>query len=132
MDAITKKWITRADYDLETAEVMLRAGRHLYVAFLCQQSVEKLLKAAAIEKGDAALRTHNLVRLAEAAKLYVFLSEEHQNFLANLTPFAIEARYGDYRRSLSEIIDKKRAIICFNKTRELFQWLKKNIKKSMP
>lgn len=131
-DPITKKWITRANYDLETAEVMLRTSRYLYVAFLCQQSVEKLLKAAAIEKGGAALRTHNLVRLAEVAKLYVFLSEEQQNFLADLTPFAIEARYGDYRRRLSEIIDKKRAIICFNKTKELFQWLKKNIKKSMP
>lgn len=129
MDAITKKWITRADYDLETAKAMLDAGRYLYVAFLCQQCIEKTLKAAAIEIGGEALRTHNLVRLAETAKLPALLSEENRIFLADLTPFAIEARYGDYVRSLSEIINKKKAVNCLNKTRELFQWLKKNIKK---
>ncbi|MFH1653778.1 MAG: HEPN domain-containing protein, partial [Pseudomonadota bacterium] len=41
----TQLWIERADYDLDTAEAMLKSARYLYVAFACQQAVEKYLKA---------------------------------------------------------------------------------------
>jgi HEPN domain-containing protein len=32
-------WLDAAEYDLQTAEAMLVAGRWLYVAFMCQQAV---------------------------------------------------------------------------------------------
>lgn len=38
-------WMERVDYDLETARAMLKAGRYLYVVFMCQQAVEKNVKA---------------------------------------------------------------------------------------
>lgn len=38
-------WIERAEYDLETAKAMQQTGRYLYVGFMCQQTVEKALKA---------------------------------------------------------------------------------------
>lgn len=34
-----------AEYDLETAKVMLEGRRYLYVGFMCHQVVEKALKA---------------------------------------------------------------------------------------
>ena len=52
MDIITKKWIERANYDLITAQAMLETKRYLYVAFMCQQSLEKVLKAIIIEKSE--------------------------------------------------------------------------------
>jgi HEPN domain-containing protein len=37
-------WLKLAKYDLETAEAMFSTGRWLYVAFTCQQAIEKLVK----------------------------------------------------------------------------------------
>lgn len=91
--------------------------------------MEKILKSIIIDNGKEVLRIHNLVRLAETAGVYHLMSNEHQDFLANLTPFAIEARYGDYKRKLSEIIDRRTASIYFDKAKGVFGWLRKKIKK---
>ena len=37
-------WLELAEYDIESAKVMLNGGRYMYVAFMCQQSIEKLTK----------------------------------------------------------------------------------------
>ena len=34
-----------ANYDLETAKAMLKTKRYLYVGFMCNQVIEKILKA---------------------------------------------------------------------------------------
>ena len=128
MKKITDKWIERAHYDLESAEAMFKACRYLYVAFLCQQTLEKMLKAQIINQGGEILRSHNLVRLAELSGFYISLPNKDQDFLANLSPFAIEARYGDYKNKLSEIIDRKTAQKYLLKTQEIYQWLKEKIK----
>lgn len=57
-------------YDYASAEDMLRAGRYNYVAFLCQQAVERMLKAAVM----AVRRTrypegHNLKELVDETGL---------------------------------------------------------------
>jgi len=40
-----KSWVDASRYDLETARALLGARRYLYVLFMCQQSLEKVLKA---------------------------------------------------------------------------------------
>ena len=55
------------------------------------------------------------------------LNAEQFNFLAELTPYCIEARYGDHRESLSEIINEQRAREVYAKTQEIFQWLYQKI-----
>jgi HEPN domain-containing protein len=37
-------WLDIANYDLETASAMLAGSRWLYVVFMCQQAIEKLVK----------------------------------------------------------------------------------------
>jgi HEPN domain-containing protein len=128
MEEIVKKWLERAKYDLDTAKAMLSSSRYLYVAFMCQQAVEKILKAIIIKNGGRIPRTHNLVRLAELANVCHFMEDKDRDFLSDLTPFAIESRYGDYRQRLSEIINKKMAVIYFGKTKEIYKWLRKKIK----
>ena len=44
-----------------------------------------------------------------------------------MTPYCIEARYGDYKESLSEIINKEKAREVFRKTQEIFKWLYRKI-----
>lgn len=46
-------WEDIAEYDLGTAEAMLLSGRYLYVVFMCQQAVEKLVKGLfVLHKGE--------------------------------------------------------------------------------
>jgi len=70
---------------------------------------------------------HNLTRLTEIAGIRNDLNAEQVAFLAELTPYSIEARYGDYKESLSEIINEQRAKEVYEKTEEIFQWLYRKI-----
>jgi HEPN domain-containing protein len=123
MDKYVSHWLERSRYDLDTAKAMLDAGRYLYVAYMCQQAIEKLLKAIIAQLGKENLPIHSLNRLAERAELRAGLTDEQVDLLAELTAYNIEARYGDYKESLSEVIDAEKAKILYDRTRELFRWL---------
>jgi HEPN domain-containing protein len=127
MDKIVEHWVERATYDLDTAKAMLDTGRFLYVTYMCQQAIEKLIKAIIAQQGKENFPIHNLSRLAEIACLQDSLSSEQLSFLADLTPYHIEARYGDYKESLAEIVDEEQAMKVFKITRELYQWLYRKI-----
>lgn len=128
MDKIVEHWVERSRYDLDTAKIMLDTGRYLYVAYMCQQAVEKILKAFIARLGKENFPIHNLNRLAEIATISNELTPEQFNFLAELTPYHIEARYGDYKESLSEIINEKKAEQVYKKTREIHKWIYQKIK----
>jgi HEPN domain-containing protein len=102
MVKIIGHWIERSQYDIDTAKVMLDSGCYLYVSYMCRQSVEKLLKAIIAQQGKENFPIRNLNRLAEISAISDDLSSEQFNFLAELTPYHIEARYGDYKEKLSE------------------------------
>jgi HEPN domain-containing protein len=123
MDKYVSHWLERSRYDLDTAKAMLDAGRYLYVAYMGQQAIEKLLKAIIAQLGKENLPIHSLNRLAERAELRAGLTDEQVDLLAELTAYNIEARYGDYKESLSEVIDAEKAKILYDRTRELFRWL---------
>lgn len=38
-----KYWVMLSDYDLDTAEVLVDGKRWVYVAFMCQQAIERQL-----------------------------------------------------------------------------------------
>ena len=76
MDRIVAHWVERSEYDLDTAKAMLDAGRYLYVGYMCQQTVEKLLKAMIAQQNKENLPIHNLNRLAEVAGITNLLSSE--------------------------------------------------------
>ena len=128
MDKYVSHWLERSKYDLETAKAMLDARRYLHVAYMCQQAVEKLLKAIIAQHGKENLPIHNLNRLAELAELSGELEEGQIDLLAELTAYNIVARYGDYKESLSEIVDIQKAKFLYDRTLELFQWLCKRIR----
>jgi len=128
MDRIVAHWIERSEYDLDTAKVMLDTSRYLYVAYMCQQAIEKILKALIAQLGKENFPIHNLNRLAEISLISNELNSDQFNFLAELTPYHIEARYGDYKESLSEIINKEKAEQVYKKTREIYEWIYQKIK----
>lgn len=127
MDKIVAHWIERANYDMETAKIMLDSARYLYVTYMCQQAIEKILKAIIAAQDKENLPIHNLNRLAEIAELKNQLNRDQFDFLAELTPYCIEARYGDYKESLSEIVNREKAREVYNKTIEIFKWLSQKV-----
>lgn len=56
-----------AEYDLETARVMLKGGRYMYVGFMCHQVIEKLLNVKV--NGERPPYTHNLELLVNRSSL---------------------------------------------------------------
>lgn len=50
MNRVFKNWEGTSNYDLRTAEAMYKAGRYLYVVFMCCLAIEKMLKAILAQK----------------------------------------------------------------------------------
>ena len=128
VDPITQQWLERAEYDLETARSLLQSQRYLYVAFMCQQTLEKYLKAFMTSLNKTPPFLHNLPRLAEEAVLLSDLTEERQRLLADLNPYYIKARYGEYKSALSKVCTANKASDFLKKTEEPAKWLRAKIR----
>jgi HEPN domain-containing protein len=86
-------WMDRVDYDLETARAMLKAGRYLYVVFMCQQAVEKTVKAILAFQNKEIKPIHHISRLAELAGILHEFDQETLTFIENLSGYYLNARY---------------------------------------
>jgi HEPN domain-containing protein len=76
-------WLDIAQYDLSTAEAMYESGRWLYVVFMCQQAMEKLVKGLyVLYIDDNTPRIHDIVAIFSrfADKLKEPAKEEYLNF----------------------------------------------------
>ena len=126
MEKIIKEWVKIAKYDLQTAKAMQEKGRYLYVLFMCQQSIEKILKAIYIQKKkELAPRTHNLTYLCDVLNLAI--EETDKEFLAQLNQFYLISRYPGQQKEFEKAINKHKAQIYYKKTKEIFQWLEHTI-----
>lgn len=124
----TKKWLERVDYDLQTADAMLNTGRYIYKIFMCQQAVEKVMKAFIVNTGNEVLPIHNLRRLAENSGLINDLNEDKLIKLDFLSQYYINARYKEDINELSKGITKEFSydIIVFAK--EMTEWVIQKMK----
>jgi HEPN domain-containing protein len=126
-DEKVEYWLALADYDISAARGVLSTGHYLYVGFMCQQAIEKGLKAVIARccaEGEQPPRSHNLLLLAERSKLLDTLSPGQLELAKKLTPLNIEARYPDYKRSLAEDLDEDNATALLSQTEELLCWIK--------
>lgn len=94
MEGHVRYWIALAERDIASAEVLLESGDTANALMLCQQSLEKALKAH-IQRGSAQPppRVHSLLRLLNMAELAGELSAHMAQTLAEVDPYIIEARY---------------------------------------
>ncbi|MCI8961940.1 MAG: HEPN domain-containing protein [Clostridia bacterium] len=131
-----KYWIQYANYDLETAEAMLKSKRYVYVAFTCQQAIEKAVKALhVLYTGNEAPKSHNILYVFEL----IFNNEEYCNNISDehfeedkekykplfttLHSYYIAERYTDYKRQVSESLGEENSKDLLDKTKEAFKWL---------
>lgn len=116
-------WIENAVSDLETAELLIKNDKFLHGLFFCHLVIEKILKANVVNIiKDIPPKSHNLIFLLEKTDLK--LSEDDSNFLGLLMKFQLEGRYPDYK---PDIPIQEKVLLYLNKTKQLFQWLKKKL-----
>jgi HEPN domain-containing protein len=128
MDAQGKygHWLKHAQYDLDTADAMYSTGRWFYVAFMCQQAVEKLVKGLyAIYVNDEAPRVHNISSVLDrfADKLPETVTDERYRFFDNLTSYYMNSRYPEYKEETNTGLDEAKARDIIMQTKEAFAWL---------
>jgi len=119
-------WLDIAEYDLETAKAMLSGGRWLYVVFMCQQAIEKLVKGLYIlYVDDDVPRLHNIKSIFKRFedKLPPNTYEEKYDFFDTLTAYYLNNRYPEYINKLSLTVGKDVAVKILAKTEEEFKWL---------
>lgn len=119
-------WLESAQYDLESAEAMFSGGRWLYVVFMCQQAVEKLVKGLyLLYINDNIPKLHAIRQLLRKFedKLPEPVSEERYELFDNLSAFYIEARYTDYKKKMGAALNKQEAENYLKRTKEAFTWL---------
>ncbi len=86
----------------QCAEDLYKTKHWLYVAFMCHQVVEKVLKAYwCVCRDDDPPFIHDHKRIAEGCGLYTKMSDEQKDFLTQIKQMNIEARYQEYKDELA-------------------------------
>jgi HEPN domain-containing protein len=119
-------WLGHALYDLDSADAMYQSGRWLYVAFMCQQAVEKLCKGLyVLHVSDDVPRVHNISSVVDrfAEKLPEPITDERYRLFDNLTSFYMNSRYPEYKDTMSMNLNKEIAKTLNTRTKEAFAWL---------
>ncbi len=122
-----KNWWEQAEIDLKNAEMNLKNDAYYLCVFLCQQAIEKGLKAFfMLKKKESPGMTHSLIYLAtETAVPKIFF-----DFLARLTPEFVSTRYPDMSDDIpARLYTKGLAAEILTKAKELMLWLKDQMMK---
>ncbi len=128
MEKQIKYWIDLSDYDLETAEAMLSARRYLYVGFMCHQTIEKAFKAYFSKlKSETAPYSHSLSYLAKKGEFYDLFTEQQKEFIDQVEPLNIEARYPSHKEKLLKSLSKSKCREIISQTKELQKWIKERL-----
>ncbi len=124
MNSKVQYWLDISLYDLETAYSMFETKRFLYVAFMCHQSIEKILKAYwQMRKNELPPKTHNLSFLLIESGLADRSPEGYIDFIEGIEPLNIEIRYPSYREELLKTLTEDYCKNILNKSKEVHSWI---------
>lgn len=119
MEDETRRWLDKAEEDLENAQVLLDAERWGGASFYAQQTAEKALKALLIETEGKFPKTHDLVKLARACDA----PEEIEAACADLSPAYMSQRYPDVENP----VDEEDATRFLEEAQEVLDWVRDQI-----
>lgn len=118
-------WADQAEEDLQTARIMYHSERWKYAIFMCQQTLEKSLKAIYMKKKmEFPPRIHNLFRLAEQIGKELF-PVNYLEFFSEISLYYIQSRYPEDIEKMAEINSSEKAGEVLHKTEEVMKWLTK-------
>ena len=117
------EWLEQSEYDIDTADAMLRTGRYFYAVFMCHLSIEKALKGVyQFKQNDLQPKTHNLIRLLH--KSNIAPNESVFRFIVKLNEASVATRYPEDIKVISVQYDRSKALEIITQTKETLQWIK--------
>lgn len=130
-------WTMLSDYDLETVEVLITGKRWIYVAYLCQQAMERQLKGMYVYYMNAeAPKTHNVSFLYSKTVNSREFSEqadcgrfderryECEDFLVDLMYYYMSDYPFSYKNIMSRFVDEKTALQLYADAKDYIRWLR--------
>ncbi|MBQ1946409.1 MAG: HEPN domain-containing protein [Clostridia bacterium] len=130
-------WLMLSDYDLDTIDCLIQGERWVYVAYLCQQAVERQLKGMYVYYTNAeAPKTHNLnflfKKVTESEKFRQSVDAEHfaqhrgeaEDFLIDLMFYYMSDYPFSYKNISSRFVGKDLALQLYAKARATVEWLR--------
>ena len=122
---IEQNWFSFAEYDLATAKAMLQTKRYLYVAFMCQQAIEKILKACYVKYlVSTPPYTHKLLRLIKELTFKDEMGDEMMGAIEELNSYYIESRYTEDIEELTRQFTEAKTTSILESAEENFKWIK--------
>lgn len=120
-------WLDIAEYDMISAEAMLNTGRYAYVAFMCQQSLEKLAKGLYnYYIDDNVPRVHNISFVIGKVLDVLSIAEDETKLqlFDRLAAYYLQGRYPSFKEKISQLVNEEQAVKLLNESKEAFAWLK--------
>lgn len=120
-----ENWWLQAKEDFDSSKINFNAKKYYVSVFLCQQAVEKGLKAFILNKEKImSFEGHSLIYLGKTAKV----PESFFPGLKKLSPHYLLTRYPDISEDVPyEIYDKTQAEEFLKFTEEVLTWIKKHL-----
>lgn len=119
-------WFDSAVDNMKTAESLLHSKRYNFAMFMCQQTLEAILKCAFLKlKGERPPFIHKLPRLLTMSGLKV--PSWIDKIVLRVDAHYIKARYF-YDRFDPQIYNRKNALELIEHTKKVLQWFVKELK----
>jgi len=123
-----KEWFRQADYDLETAEFMFDGGRYFYAVFMSHLAIEKALKGLFQKRlKQMPPKVHNLIFLVEKTALKP--PGHLYDWIFSLNRVSVPTRYPENLGKLQKEFSKVKSGEIIQKSKELLEWLKAQLKR---
>lgn len=124
-----KQWLNFAMDDLDSAEIMFKAGKYNMVCFFSHQAAEKALKAFLVSQKHNPPRIHNLIDLVSICTQYDKTFEDFLSKVQVLNQFYIPTRYptampGTTALGMPDIKTAEKAMVY---AKEIFSYCKSAI-----
>jgi len=117
-------WWRQALHDLKAAEYNLEGDLFDTSSFLCQQCVEKALKALYIQEKDILKKTHSISALAKNLDLPNSLISK----ISELEPVYQKTRYPDIAQKIpAEEFERTDVVDFINTAQEVIEWIEKRL-----
>lgn len=102
-----RKWLERANEDFSFATLAFEHKYYLHMMFMCQQALEKTVKAVIEEKIGRPPFKYDLIYLMDIAGILDETTKTKKQFLALLSQYYIESRYPEEKRELNTLMTLK-------------------------
>jgi HEPN domain-containing protein len=95
---------------------------------MCHQAIEKVFKAYYTSiKSETAPFSHSLSYLAKKGDFYESFSEAQKDFIDQIEPLNIEARYPSHKERLLKSLTEEKCLEILKRTKELQIWIKEKL-----